>query len=114
MAWHSYHTQRWREGWLLAALVVALLPSALNLPLPLTYPDAWRAAIGLPIAVVLAGYGAGIVAHSLQQLLGRVGIGAAIVLVVISLVFIGNDARLHYNNIALPTYERAAPFIEQP
>jgi hypothetical protein len=93
--------------------VVALLPSALNLPLPLTYPDSWRMATALPIAVFIAAYGAMTLARSLQTLLGRVGVGVAIVLFALSLWLIAADARQHYNNIALPTFEQGILLFSQ-
>ncbi|MFN8372149.1 MAG: hypothetical protein U0694_04645 [Anaerolineae bacterium] len=113
-SWRVYRVRRWREGWLLAALLLALLPSALYLPLPLSYPDTWRTALALPIAVAIAAYGAGCIAHSLQKLLGRIGIGLALLLLVASLWLIALEGREHYNTVALSTYERAASLIDQP
>jgi hypothetical protein len=113
-AWRIYRTRRWRAGMLLAALIIALLPMALDLSLPLTYPNVWRAALSLPIAICIAAYGAASIAQSLQMLFGRAGIGIALALLVLTLWLVAADAHQHYNEIALPAYESAAPLLSTP
>jgi hypothetical protein len=87
----------------LVALVVALLPSALSYS-----PDIQRAALALPISMTIAASGVATLARLLIQPWGRVGLGIVVALVVAALVVIAADARQHYVNEFLSTYEHAA------
>lgn len=80
-------SRRWSDVFPLAALVVALLPSALAV----YNPDAQRAALALPVALCFAAYGAAVLVRQLMTRLGNAGAAVAIWLVLAALVVTALD-----------------------
>jgi hypothetical protein len=106
--WRVQRSRRWLDSFVLAALVVALLPSALSYT-----PDVQRAALALPIGMTIAACGGDFLARLLIGRWGRAGLGVVAALYVAALVAIAVDAHQHYVTVFLPTYEQAAQAYRQ-
>ena len=105
-------TRRWTTLWLIAALVIGLLPAALLIEPPTRYPDFQQAALALPVAVCIAGYGLTLVAELVIRHAGRMGVIAVGLTFAILVVLITADTRDHYTNVFLPAYEQAAQLFQ--
>jgi hypothetical protein len=103
-----HQTHRWSDSLPLVALVVTLLPSGLS-----DSPDLQRAALALPISIAIAASSIAFLARCLTDHWGRAGLAIALSLFVAALVVIAADARDHYVNTFLPTYENAAQVYRQ-
>jgi hypothetical protein len=93
--------------------VVALLPSALLLDLPVSYPDLRFAAPALPVAIVIAALGASLLVRLLVLRMDKTGVIIAAGLLLLALSALVFDARQHYTGIFWPAYGRSAPVAEQ-
>jgi len=111
LAWRIDAHRRWKDIFLLSALVITLFPSALQFGLPVRYPDIQRAAMALPVALVIAALGASVVTEAVIARLGRVGLFIAIILLLTAMAFIAVDANQHYTNYFLPIYENGVTLI---
>lgn len=108
LAWHVYVCRRRVDIFLLVALVITLLPSALQFSLPVRYPDLQRGAMALPVAMVIASLGVSSLIQPLVARLDRVGAVIALALLIAALILIAVDANRHYTNVFLPIYEQGA------
>lgn len=106
LAWRIDAHRRWSDVFLLTALVITLIPSAYQLSLPVRYPDLRRAAMALPVALVIAALGASSLAHAVIARLGRMGLAVSVILFIAALVIIAIDAQQHYTHIFLPIYDQ--------
>lgn len=100
LAWRVSACRRWRDLLLLAALVLLALPASVRHTLPITYPDSWLAAGVLPVAVVIAAYGAALLLRLPVLLWGRPGAALALLLLTAGLAYTLIDAQTYY--AALP------------
>jgi hypothetical protein len=105
LAWQIDAHRRWKDIFLLMALVITVLPSAFQLSLPVRYPDLQRGAMALPVAMVIAAIGTSSLSNALIARLDRTGVMIAVVLFLFALAMIAIDANQHYTNVFLPIYE---------
>jgi hypothetical protein len=111
--WRLTRSKRWQDWLLPAALVIGALPSALYVTLPLQYPHLGLAGMVLPVGLIFAAYGLRLIAEQFVGLWGRRGLVIAVGLFLVMLYISAQDARQHYLDVFLPTYERAAPIYNQ-
>jgi NADH:ubiquinone oxidoreductase subunit 6 (subunit J) len=104
-AWRINARRRWLDTLLLLALAIGLLPSALLLTPPVRYPDLQRAAMALPVGLVIAACGMSLFVHLLTDRFGKTGVLIATALMIAALALIMTDARLHYTNTFIPILE---------
>jgi hypothetical protein len=102
-------SRKWSDALLIIALVVALLPSAILIQPPPRYPDLQRAAMALPIAMIIAAFGTALVARFFRAWWGQAGLALAAGLLLLGLVITATDANQHYRAVFIPAYEQAAP-----
>lgn len=111
----------WRIAWarrgedliVLLAVMISVLPSALLIEPPIRTPHMGRAALALPVLLLIAAQGVGLIADLALALIKgdnehrqtRLPLAS---LFVILLVFAYTDAVDHYSNVAFPAYEEAA------
>lgn len=105
LAWRLNARRKWLDTFLLLGLIIGLLPSAFLLTPPVRYPDIQQAAMALPVALVIAAFGLSLCIQLLTDRLGKVGVLLATALIIVALTLILSDARFHYINVFLPTYE---------
>lgn len=98
-----------KDWFVLIGLVICLVPAALVIDLPIRYPDLQRAALALPLGMVIAACGLTLFAQLLIKLLGRWGLAIALGLLALGMAQMTNDSRDFYTRTALPAYEQAAP-----
>lgn len=102
LAWKINTRRRWLDSFLVWALVITLLPSALLLNPPVSYPDLQQAAMALPVALVIAAFGASLFVRLITE---RLGVFFATAIIVIALAITLIDVRQHYTTVFIPTYE---------
>jgi len=112
-AWRLHGGKRWLDALLPCALLIALLPSAVNIAPPISYPNVYRAAAAFPIGLALVAISVSLLAKVWTARYTRLSRAVFAGVFIYLLIATATDAQHHYISDFIPAYQRAAPVYNE-